>query len=126
MDTADRMDEMDGMGRMDEDGFLYVVDRKDDMINAGAFKIYPRDVEEILYGHPGVRDCAVIGVPDERLGQTPVAFVVAAENAPTADDLKTFCRDRIANYKVPRRFTFVKELPRTAQGKVIKRLLKER
>jgi long-chain acyl-CoA synthetase len=114
------------LGRLDEDGFLYIVDRKDDMINAGAFKIYPRDVEEVLYTHPAVRDCAVIGVPDDRLGQAPIAFVVVFKDAaPTADELKAFCRDRIANYKVPRRFLFVGELPRTAQGKIMKRLLKE-
>ena len=114
------------LGRLDEDGFLYIVDRKDDMINAGAFKIYPRDVEEVFYTHPGIMDCAIIGVPDERLGQAPVAFVALNPGAGlTAEDLKEFCRDRIANYKVPRRFHFVDELPRTAQGKVMKRLLKE-
>jgi len=114
------------LGRMDPDGFLYIVDRKDDMINAGAFKIYPREVEEVLYAHPDVRDCAVKGVPDERLGQTPVAFVVTREGeASTQEALGAFCRDRIANYKVPRRFHFVNELPRTAQGKVMKRFLVE-
>jgi long-chain acyl-CoA synthetase len=114
------------LGRLDEDGFLYIVDRKDDMINAGAFKIYPRDVEEVLYTHPAVKDCAVIGVPDDRLGQAPIAFVVVFKDAaPTADELKAFCRDRIANYKVPRQFHFVEELPRTPQGKIMKRLLNE-
>ncbi len=114
------------LGRVDEDGFLYIVDRKDDMINTGAFKIYPREVEEVLYTHPAVQDCVVVGVPEERLGQVPIAFVVPVQDARiTADDLKAFCRDRIANYKVPRRFHFVAELPRTAQGKVIRRLLKE-
>jgi len=114
------------LGRMDVDGFLYIVDRKDDMINAGAFKIYPRDVEEVLYTHPNVQDCAVVGVSDERLGQVPIAFVVPIQNTDlTAEELKDFCRDHIANYKVPRRFHFVEELPRTPQGKVMKRLLKE-
>jgi long-chain acyl-CoA synthetase len=114
------------LGRMDEDGFLYIVDRKDDMINAGAFKIYPREIEEVLYTHPAVQDCAVKGVPDERLGQVPVAFVVVKEGqAVIREELEALCRDRIANYKVPRRFHFTSELPRAAQGKVMKRLLVE-
>jgi long-chain acyl-CoA synthetase len=115
------------LGRLDRDRFLYIVDRKDDMINAGAFKIYPRDVEEVLYSHPKVRDCAVTGRPDERLGQVPVAFIVAEPGEePSLEALRDFCRERIANYKVPRHFYFVSELPRTAQGKVMKRFLKQR
>jgi long-chain acyl-CoA synthetase len=114
------------LGKMDEDGFLYIFDRKDDMINAGAFKIYPRDVEETLYTHPAVQDCAVIRVTDERLGQIPVAFVVLKEGTTvTAEDMIRYCKERMANYKVPRRFHFRKELPRTAQGKVMKRFLEE-
>lgn len=114
------------LGRLDRDGFLYIVDRKDDMINAGAFKIYPREVEEVLYTHPDVQDCAVVGVPDDRLGQIPVAYVVTEKrNASILPELKTFCTRKIANYKVPRHFHHVKELPRTPQGKVMERMLTE-
>jgi acyl-CoA synthetase (AMP-forming)/AMP-acid ligase II len=114
------------LGKMDEEGFLYIVDRKDDMINAGAFKIYPREVEEVLYSHPVVQDCAVVGVPDDRLGQVPIAFVVTKEGKKiNGESLRDFCRERIANYKVPRRFHFTDELPRTAQGKIMKRFLTE-
>jgi long-chain acyl-CoA synthetase len=112
------------LGRMDEDGFLYIVDRKDDMINAGAFKIYPREVEDVLYGHPSVADCAVVGQTDERLGQVPVAYIVPKEReGGDGEELRHFCRNRMANYKAPRRYHFVTKLPRTAQGKIMRRRL---
>ncbi|MBT7892240.1 MAG: AMP-binding protein, partial [Deltaproteobacteria bacterium] len=112
------------LGKIDEDGFLYIVDRKDDMINAGAFKIYPREVEEAILKHPEVADCAVIKQEDERMGQIPAAFVVLKIGAGlTEESLKEFSRKSIANYKVPRRFNFIDELPRNAQGKILKREL---
>lgn len=112
------------LGKVDEDGFLYIVDRKDDMINAGAFKIYPREVEEAILKHPEVTDCTVIKQDDERMGQIPVAFVVLKSGAGlTEESLKKFSRKSIANYKVPRQFSFMDELPRNAQGKILKREL---
>lgn len=112
------------LGKMDEDGFLYIVDRKDDMINSGAFKIYPREVEEAILKHPEVTDCAVIKQEDDRMGQIPVAFVVLKSDAGlTEESLRGFSRKSMANYKVPRQFRFIDELPRNAQGKILKREL---
>lgn len=109
------------MGRFDEDGFLYIVDRKDDMINAGAYKIYPREVEEILYTHPAVMECAVVGIPDDRLGQIPVAHVVLRqEQSPVEQDIINYVKSKIANYKSPRKVIFRTCLPRTPQGKIKK------
>ena len=109
---------------MDADGYLYIVDRKDDMINAGAFKIFPREVEEVLFTHPAVLDCAVCGIPDDRLGQVPAAYVVLQPGqAATESELIRFVKDTIANYKAPRAVFFLNALPRTPQGKVNKRVM---
>lgn len=114
------------MGRMDEDGFFYVVDRKKDMIIAGGFNIYPREVEEILYEHPGIQEVAVVGVPDSYRGETVKAFIVPKKGI-TLDEkqLNEYCREYLASYKVPRIYEFREELPKTIIGKVLKRQLVE-
>lgn len=112
------------LGRIDEDGFLYVVGRKDDMINSGAFKIYPREVEELLYSHPAIADCAVKGIEDRRLGQIPVAYIVLEKGqTASAAELTGFIKKHLVNYKCPRHFYFLDELPRTSHGKIAKHLL---
>lgn len=114
------------IGKMDEDGYFYIVDRKKDMIIAGGYNIYPREVEEVLYEHPDVLEAAVIGVPDPKRGETVKAFIVLKEgSSATAEDIEKFCRERLAAYKVPRIIEFRKELPKTNVGKVLRRVLKE-
>lgn len=114
------------MGRMDEDGYFYVVDRKSDMIIAGGFNIYPREVEEVLFEHPAIVEASVIGVPDEYRGETVKAVIVLKEGSTvTEKDLDKYCRQHLAAYKVPRLYEFREELPKTIVGKVLKRQLIE-
>jgi fatty-acyl-CoA synthase len=113
--------------REDEDGFLYVVDRKKDMIISGGENIYCAEVENVLAAHPTVADVAVVGAPDERWGETPVAVVVAQDPAapPTLDDLLEWCKPRLASYKKPTKLLLLEDLPRNASGKVLKPVLRE-
>ena len=114
------------LGYMDESGYFYVVDRKKDMIIAGGFNIYPRDVEEVLYEHPAIQECVVAGVPDPYRGETVKAYIVLKEGASvTEEELNTFCRENLAAFKVPRIYEFRKELPKTAVGKILRRTLIE-
>ena len=109
------------VGRFDEDGFLYVVDRRKDMVISGGLNIASKEVEEVLLSHPAVREAAVVGAPDETYGEAVVAFVVpAAPGAVSADELVTHCRAHMAGYKKPRAVVFVDDLPRTPVGKVLK------
>ncbi|AIJ24656.1 MULTISPECIES: acyl-CoA synthetase [Amycolatopsis methanolica group] len=118
------------VGRVDEDGFLYLSDRKDFMIISGGVNIYPREVEDTLALHPLVADVAVIGVPDPEMGERVQAIVQPAQGVRTGPELEQeligYVRDRIAHYKAPRAVTFTAELPRTPTGKLLKRVLKER
>jgi long-chain acyl-CoA synthetase len=115
------------VGFMDADGWFYVVDRKKDQINAAGFKVWPREVEDVLYGHRAVREVAVVGVPDAYRGETVKAFVsLRPGERVEADELIAFCRERMAAYKYPRQIEFVDELPRTASGKVLRRVLRDR
>jgi long-chain acyl-CoA synthetase len=114
------------VARMDEDGFFYIVDRKKDLIVAGGYNIYPREVEEVLYMHPKVKEVAVVGVPDPYRGETVKAFIVLKEGGQaTAEEIEAFCRQHLAAYKVPRLVEFRSELPKTIVGKVLRRLLVE-
>ncbi|MGH8223983.1 MAG: class I adenylate-forming enzyme family protein [Woeseiaceae bacterium] len=113
------------LGRMDDEGYLYLVDRAKDMIVTGGENVYCTEVEEVLYQHPAVLETAVFGVPDERWGEVVHAVVVLREAA-TAEDLIGFCRERIAGYKLPKDITFSEtELPKSGPGKVLKRKLRE-
>ena len=116
------------VGYMDEGGYFFIVDRKKDMVISGGFNVYPKELENLLYTHPSVLDCAVIGVPHEKWGETPMAFIVLrpGEPAPSEEELMLFCKERIAAYKLPNGgIKFVGELPRTSQGKMDKKVLKE-
>jgi long-chain acyl-CoA synthetase len=115
------------VGKMDKDGWFYVVDRKKDLIIASGFKVWPRDVEDVIYQHPGVKEAAVIGVPDEYRGETVKAFVALKpgfEGRVTAEEIITFCKDRMAAYKYPRSVEFVSEIPKTLTGKFLRRALR--
>lgn len=113
------------IGKETEDGWLFVVDRLKDMINAGGFKVFPRDVEDVLYRHPAVREASVVGVPDEYRGETVKAFVsLVAGTTVTPEELIEFCRDRMAAYKYPRAVVVLDELPKTSTGKLLRRQLR--
>ncbi|MDY7223643.1 AMP-binding protein [Halalkalibacterium halodurans] len=114
------------MGYKDEEGYFYIVDRKKDMIIAGGFNIYPREVEEVLYAHAKVQEAVVIGVPDEYRGETVKAFIVVKEGESVSEkELNDYCRTHLAAYKVPRKYEFRDDLPKTMVGKVLKRVLIE-
>jgi long-chain acyl-CoA synthetase len=111
---------------MDEEGYFKIVDRKKDMIIAGGFNIYPRDVEEVLYQHPKVEEAVVAGIPDPYRGETVKAYVVLKEGeTATEKEIIEFCRANMARYKVPRAVEFRKELPKTIVGKILRRMLVE-
>ena len=110
-------------GYLDEDGYLYIHDRVKDMIISGGENIYPAEVENVLMSHPAVADCAVIGVPDEKWGETPTAIVVKAGDV-AARDLIDFCRERLAHFKCPASVDFTEAIPRNPTGKVLKRELR--
>jgi long-chain acyl-CoA synthetase len=114
------------IARMEEDGCLYVVDRKKDMINTAGFKVYPREVEEVLYGHSEVVEAVAVGVPDEYRGETVKAFVVCKPgSAVTPGELASYCKENLAPYKVPGQVEFRDELPKSAVGKLLRRVLAE-
>ena len=114
------------LGRMDERGYVYVVDRSKDMIISGGMNIYPREVEEVLQQHPAVFECTVIGVPDPKWGEAVKGVVVLRPgHAVTEQELIDFCRQHMASYKKPQSIDFVDELPKSAYGKILKRELRE-
>ncbi|MET9257340.1 AMP-binding protein [Streptomyces sp. NPDC003717] len=113
------------IGFMDPRGWLYVVDRKKDMINASGFKVWPREVEDVLHTHPDVREAAVVGVPDGYRGETVKAYVSLRPGAATRpDDLAAYCKERLAAYKYPRQVEILPDLPKTASGKILRRELR--
>jgi long-chain acyl-CoA synthetase len=114
------------IGYMDEEGYLFIVDRKKDMIIAGGYNIYPRDIDEVLFEHPKIKEAAAVGLPDPYRGETVKAFVVLREGqTATEEELNAFCRERLAPYKVPRQWEFIDELPKSNIGKVLRRKLRE-
>ena len=116
------------LGRMDEEGYFYVVERAKDMIIASGFNVYPREVEEVLFHHPSVQEAAVVGVPDEYRGETVIAFVVlkpgVAASEETRQDILAYCKHELALYKVPKKFEFRESLPKSLIGKVLRRELR--
>jgi len=114
------------VGRFDEEGYLYLVDRTSDMIITGGYNVYPREVEDALLAHPSVLECAVVGEPHEKWVEAVTAFVVLRpDGAATEDELIEFTRERLASYKVPKSIRFIKEIPKSAVGKVLRRALRE-
>jgi long-chain acyl-CoA synthetase len=110
------------LARVDEDGYFFIVDRKKDMVLRGGYNVYPREVEEVLYEHPAVQEAAVVGIPDDSLGEEVAAAVVVKEGESLdAQELKAFVRERVAAYKHPRKIWFVDELPKGPTGKILKR-----
>lgn len=116
------------VGKMDDDGWFYVVDRKKDMIIVSGYKVWPRDVEDVIYQHPAVRETAVVGVPDSYRGETVKAYVAlkkGEENSIRPEDIISFCKERLAAYKYPREVEIVSEIPKTLTGKILRRKLRK-
>jgi long-chain acyl-CoA synthetase len=114
------------IGHRDADGFFYITDRKKDMLIVNGINVYPREIEEVLYQFPGVKEAAVVGVPDPRRGEHPVAFVASGDGV-TLDEkaILQFVRQKLADYKVPKKVNFIPALPRNATGKVLKTTLRQ-
>jgi len=114
------------IAQMDEDGYFYIVDRKKDMIIAGGFNIYPREVDEVLYQHPKIAEAVAAGVPDAYRGETVKAFIVLKPGEEvTEKEIIEFCKQKLAPYKVPKLIEFRKELPKSAVGKILRKILRE-
>jgi len=114
------------IGHIDAEGYLHITDRKKDMIISGGFNVYPSEVEQVIWSHPAVRDCAVIGVPDAGWGEAVKAVVeLNSGQIVTADELTALCKERLGSVKTPKTINFVTELPRSPVGKVLKKDLRE-
>jgi long-chain acyl-CoA synthetase len=112
---------------IDEDGYAYIVDRKKDMINVGGEKVFPSEVEDMIINHPKLRDLVIVGIPDELRGEAPKAYVVLKEKGTlTLEELREYCRPRMAPYKIPVALEFLDEIPRLASGKALRRQLREK
>jgi long-chain acyl-CoA synthetase len=110
------------MATVDDDGYYFIVDRKKELIIRGGYNVYPREIEEVLYEHPAIKEAAVVGVPHEQLGEEVAAAIALKDGAEaTADEIRAFAKDRVAAYKYPRHVWFVDELPKGPTGKVLKR-----
>ena len=123
--TADCYFRTGDIGVMDRDGYIKIVDRKKDMILVSGFNVYPNEIEEVIAGHPGVMECAVIGVADEKSGEAVKAFVVRKDPNLTAEDIIRFCREQLTAYKVPKHIEFRTDLPKTNVGKILRRQLRD-
>jgi long-chain acyl-CoA synthetase len=109
------------VGRVDDEGYIFVQDRKKDMVVTGGENVYTSEVEAAIYRHPGVHEVAVVGVPDERFGEALCAVIVPSPGTTlTAHEIIAHCRSHIGGYKIPRRITFLEALPKSAMGKVLK------
>ncbi|WP_027417667.1 fatty acid--CoA ligase family protein [Aneurinibacillus terranovensis] len=113
------------MARMDEDGYIFIVDRKKDMIIVGGFNVYPREVEEALYQHSSIVEAVVIGVPDENFGEAVHAYVVTKDHTLTEESIQEYCRGELAKYKVPHKVIFIEDLPKNTTGKIMRRVLRD-
>jgi long-chain acyl-CoA synthetase len=123
--TADGYFRTGDIGVMSPDGYTRIVDRKKDMILVSGFNVYPNEIEEVIVSHPGVLECAVIGVADERSGEAVKAFVVKKDPALTAEDIIKYCQGLMTNYKVPKQIEFRTDLPKTNVGKILRRQLRD-
>jgi long-chain acyl-CoA synthetase len=123
--TADGYFRTGDIGVMDESGYTKIVDRKKDMILVSGFNVYPNEIEDVIASHPGVLECAVIGIPDSKSGEAVKAFVVRKDPNLTADDIIKFCHEQLTNYKVPKHIEFRTDLPKTNVGKILRRELRD-
>lgn len=112
------------LAKRDKDGYFYIVDRKKDMVIVGGYNVYPREVEEVLYQHPGIVEAAVIGVPDAEQGEAVKAFIVTRDEHVTLDEIRSFAATKLAKYKQPTQIEIIDELPRNTTGKILRTVLK--
>jgi long-chain acyl-CoA synthetase len=125
-DKGERLLYTGDLGYLDEDGYLFIVDRKKDLIKTSGYQVWPREIEEVISSHPAVHEVGVAGVPDKMRGEKAKAWIVLNDGAKlTESEVKSWCRERLAAYKVPAKFEFVAELPKTQVGKVLRRALRE-
>ena len=113
------------VGHLDEDGFLFLTDRKKDMIVVSGFNVYPNELEDVLVAHPDVVECAAVGVQNESTGEAIRMFVVRSNPDLSEDDVRNFMREGLTGYKVPKSVVFKDELPKTAVGKILRRELRD-
>ena len=123
--TSDGFFRTGDIGRIDEKGYVYIVDRKKDMVNVSGFNVYPNEVEGVMAMHPGVLECAVIGVPDAASGEAVKLFVVKKDPNLTEQDLLKFAAEQLTGYKKPKFIEFRSDLPKTNVGKILRRELRE-
>jgi long-chain acyl-CoA synthetase len=123
--TADGYFMSGDIGVMDEKGFIRIVDRKKDMILVSGFNVYPNEIEGVVAGHPGVLECAAVGVPDKKSGEAVRLYVVKKDDAVTSDDVMKYCRDHLTGYKCPREVIFRGDLPKSNVGKILRRELRD-
>ena len=112
------------IGKMDKDGFMYIVERKKDMILVSGFNVYPNEIENVVAMHPKVLEVAAIGIPDEKSGEVVKIFVVKKDNSLTVDEVLAHCKSNLTGYKVPKEVAFRTDLPKTNVGKILRRALK--
>jgi long-chain acyl-CoA synthetase len=114
------------LGYLDPDGYLFIVDRKKDLIKTSGYQVWPREIEEVISAHPAVAEVGVAGLPDQMRGETVKAWIMLREGAKVTEaEIKAYCRERLAPYKVPTRYEFVTELPKSQVGKVLRRVLRQ-
>ena len=114
------------IGTIDEEGRITIVDRKKDMVNVGGYNVFPREIDEVLFAHPGIQEAASIGVPDSHRGETILAFVVTTEGAAiSADEIIDYCAEKLAKFKVPTAVRIVDSLPKTPAAKIDKIALRD-
>jgi acyl-CoA synthetase (AMP-forming)/AMP-acid ligase II len=113
------------LGRMTPDGYIYMIDRRNDLISSGGMNVYPSEIERVILTVPGVTLCAVVAAPHEKWGQTPVAFVISNNDSLTTDAIKEVCKKELANYKLPSEIRIVKQVPTNTSGKILKHELRD-
>ena len=117
---------VEDLAKRDEEGHIYIIDRKKDMVISGGINIYPREIEEVLFKHPAIADVAITGIPDDKWGELIKAFVVRQPGGELSEqDVIDFCKDKIADFKIPKSVDFLDVLPRNVGGKVLKRELRD-
>jgi long-chain acyl-CoA synthetase len=125
-DRGERLLYTGDLGYLDEDGYVFIVDRKKDLIKTSGYQVWPREIEEVISAHPAVFEVGVVGVPDKMRGETVKAWIVLRPGfTATGAEMKSFCREKLAPYKVPAKYEFVPELPKTQIGKVLYRVLRQ-
>jgi long-chain acyl-CoA synthetase len=124
--TEDGFFKTGDMAKMDDKGYVYIVDRKKDMINVSGFNVYPNEIEDVVAEHEGILEAAAIGIPDEHSGEAVKLYVVKKDKSLTEDDVIAHCRENLTGYKIPKKVAFVDELPKTNVGKILRRALREK